>query len=257
MSAFNEEKVLTVHHWTDRLFSFTTTRDASLRFSNGHFTMIGLRVNDKPLLRAYSIASANYEEHLEFLSIKVENGPLTSRLQHIQVGDSIVVGRKPTGTLLIDYLLPAKRLYMFATGTGLAPFLSVIRDPETYEKFQEVILVHGVREVAELAYQQYLTQTLPQHEFLGEMVSNQLRYYPTVTREAYTHTGRITTLIENGQLFADLGVPALNREEDRIMICGSPGMLRDLKVMLEARGFNEGNTTRPGDFVIERAFAEQ
>lgn len=257
MSAFNEERVLTVHHWTDRLFSFTTTRDPSLRFSNGHFTMIGLRVNDKPLLRAYSIVSPNYEEHLEFLSIKVEDGPLTSRLQHIQVGDSIVVGRKPTGTLLIDYLLPAKRLYMFSSGTGLAPFLSVIRDPETYEKFEEVILVHGVREVAELAYHDYLTQTLPKHEFLGEMVSKQLKYYPTVTREAYKNTGRITSLIENGKLFSDLGVPALNREQDRIMICGSPGMLRDLKTMLEERGFNEGNTSKPGDFVIERAFAEQ
>ena len=257
MSAFNEETVLSVHHWTDRLFSFTTTRDASLRFSNGHFTMIGLRVNEKPLLRAYSIASANYEEHLEFLSIKVEDGPLTSRLQHIQVGDSIVVGRKPTGTLLIDYLLPGKRLYMFASGTGLAPFLSVIRDPATYEKFEEVILVHCVREVAELAYHDYLTQILPKHEFLGEMVSAQLRYYPTVTREAFQHTGRITTLIENGTLFADLGVPHLDRAQDRIMICGSPGMLRDLKGLLEQRGFNEGNTTRPGDFVIERAFAEQ
>ncbi|MCM0035101.1 MAG: ferredoxin--NADP reductase [Burkholderiaceae bacterium] len=257
MSAFNEEKVLSVHHWTDRLFSFTTTRDPSLRFSNGHFTMIGLRVNDKPLLRAYSIASANYEEHLEFLSIKVEDGPLTSRLQHIQVGDSIVVGRKPTGTLLIDYLLPGKRLYMFASGTGLAPFLSVIRDPETYEKFEEVILVHGVREVAELAYHDYLTQALPQHEFLGEMVRKQLRYYPTVTREAFTNTGRITTLIENSKLFTDLGVPTLDREQDRIMICGSPEMLRDLKKMLEDRDFKEGNTTRPGDFVIERAFAEQ
>jgi len=257
MSAFNEEKVLSVHHWTDRLFSFTTTRDPSLRFSNGHFTMIGLRVKDKPLLRAYSIVSANYEEHLEFLSIKVEDGPLTSRLQHIQLGDTIIVGRKPTGTLLIDYLLPGKRLYMLASGTGLAPFMSVIRDPQTYEKFDEVVLVHGVREVAELAYHDYLTQSLPQHEFLGEMVSKQLRYYPTVTREAYVHTGRITGLIENGQLFTDLGVPALDCEQDRIMICGSPAMLRDLKTMLEARGFNEGNTTRPGDFVIERAFAEQ
>jgi ferredoxin--NADP+ reductase len=257
MSAFNEERVLTVHHWTDRLFSFTTTRDPSLRFSNGHFTMIGLRVNDKPLLRAYSIVSPNYEEHLEFLSIKVEDGPLTSRLQHIKVGDSIVVGRKPTGTLLIDYLLPAKRLYMFASGTGLAPFLSVIRDPDTYEKFEEVILVHGVREVAELAYRDYLTQTLPEHELLGEMVSKQLKYYPTVTREAYKNTGRITTLIENGKLFSDLNVPTLDREQDRVMICGSPGMLRDLKTMLEARGFNEGNTSKPGDFVIERAFAEQ
>ena len=257
MSAFNEETVLSVHHWTDRLFSFTTTRDPSLRFSNGHFTMIGLRINEKPLLRAYSIVSANYEEHLEFLSIKVEDGPLTSKLQHIKVGDSIVVGRKPTGTLLIDYLLPAKRLYMFSSGTGLAPFLSVIRDPETYEKFEEVILVHSVRDVAELAYHDYLTKELPQHEFLGEMVTKQLLYYPTVTREQYKQMGRITTLIENEKLFKDLGVPALDRTQDRIMICGSPGLLRDLKIMLEQRCFNEGNTTKPGDFVIERAFVEQ
>ncbi len=257
MSAFLEERVLTVHHWTNRLFSFTTTRDPALRFSNGHFTMIGLRINNKPLLRAYSIASANYEESLEFLSIKVEDGPLTSKLQHIQVGDTIVVGRKPTGTLLIDYLLPAKRLYMFSSGTGLAPFMSIIRDPETYEKFEEVVLVHGVREVAELAYHDYITKELPQHEFLGEMITKQLRYYPTVTREAYHHQGRITDLIESGKLFTDLGVPALDREQDRIMICGSPEMLRDLKEMLEARGFNEGNTSTPGDFVIERAFAEQ
>ena len=257
MSAFHEERVLTVHHWTDRLFSFTTTRDAGLRFSNGHFTMIGLRVNNKPLLRAYSIVSPNYEEHLEFLSIKVPDGPLTSRLQHIQVGDSIIVGKKPTGTLLIDYLLPAKRLYMLSTGTGLAPFLSLIRDPETYEKFEEVVLVHGVRQVNELAYHDYISQELPQHEFLGEMVSKQLKYYPTVTREAYKHQGRVTTIIENGQLAADLGLPALNPAEDRVMICGSPEMLRDLKHMMEVRGFKEGNTTKPGDFVIERAFAEQ
>jgi len=257
MSAFLEERVLSVHHWTDRLFSFTTTRDPALRFSNGHFTMIGLRINNKPLLRAYSIASANYEESLEFLSIKVEDGPLTSKLQHIQVGDTIVVGRKPTGTLLIDYLLPAKRLYMFSSGTGLAPFMSIIRDPETYEKFEEVILVHGVREVAELAYHDYITKELPQHEFLGEMITKQLRYYPTVTRESFHHMGRITNLIENGKLFADLGVPPLDREQDRIMICGSPEMLRDLKDILETRGFNEGNTSTPGDFVIERAFAEQ
>lgn len=257
MSAFHDEEVLSVHHWTDRLFSFTTTRDQALRFSNGHFTMIGLRVNDKPLLRAYSIASANYEEHLEFLSIKVPDGPLTSRLQHIQVGDSIIVGKKPTGTLLIDYLLPAKRLYMLSTGTGVAPFLSIIRDPETYEKFEEVVLVHGVRQVNELAYHDYITQELPKHEFLGEMVSQQLKYYPTVTREAYKHQGRVTTVIENGQMATDLGLPALNPAEDRVMICGSPEMLRDLKQMMEVRGFKEGNTTKPGDFVIERAFADQ
>ncbi len=257
MSAFNEERVLSVHHWTDRLFTFTTTRDPSLRFSNGHFTMIGLRVNDKPLLRAYSIASPNYEEHLEFLSIKVEEGPLTSRLQHIQVGDTLIVGKKPTGTLLIDYLTPAKRLYLLSTGTGLAPFLSIIRDPETYAKFESVVMVHGVRQVDELAYHDLIVDHLPQHEFLGEMISQQLRYYPTVTRETYRNMGRVTTLIENGKLFKDLSLPALSQQEDRVMLCGSPGMLSDLKQMLEAQGFVEGKTSTPGDFVIERAFVEK
>ncbi len=257
MSAFYEEKVLTVHHWTDRLFSFTTTRDPALRFSNGHFTMIGLRVDGKPLLRAYSIVSANYEEHLEFLSIKVQDGPLTSRLQHIQVGDTLVVGKKPTGTLVVDYLLPAKRLYMFASGTGLAPFLSIIRDPETYEKFDQLILVHGVREVKELAYHDYITQELPEHEFLGEMVKEKLLYYPTVTREPFRNQGRSTDLINNGKLFSDLGLPEMNPTEDRAMICGSPGLLRDLKAIFDARGFKEGNTTTPGDYVIERAFVEK
>ncbi len=257
MSAFNEERVLTVHHWTDRLFSFTTTRDASLRFLNGHFTMIGLRVNAKPLLRAYSVVSANYEEHLEFLSIKVQDGPLTSKLQHVQPGDTIIVGRKPTGTLVIDYLLPGKRLYLMSSGTGLAPFLSIVRDPATYERFDEVVLVHGVREAAELAYHDYLLNELPKHELLGEMVSRQLRYYPTVTREAFRNTGRITDLIESGKLFTDLGVEQLDPALDRVMICGSPGLLKDLKGMIEARGFAEGNTSKPGDFVVERAFVEQ
>lgn len=257
MSAFHEERVLSVHHWTDRLFSFTTTRDPALRFSNGHFTMIGLKVNDKPLLRAYSIVSANYEEHLEFLSIKVPDGPLTSRLQHIQVGESIIVGKKPTGTLLIDYLLPAKRLYLFSTGTGLAPFLSVIRDPETYERFEQVILVHGVRQVAELAYHDYLTKELPAHDILGEMVSAQLKYYPTVTREPFRNQGRIPELIESGKLAADLGLPQINPLEDRAMLCGSPEMLASLKALLEKLDFEEGNTTRPGDFVVERAFVEK
>lgn len=258
MSAFLEETVLTVHHWTDRLFSFTTTRDQALRFSNGHFTMIGLRKEDgKPLLRAYSIASANYEEHLEFLSIKVPDGPLTSRLQHIQPGDKIVVGRKPTGTLLLDYLLPAKNLYLIGTGTGLAPWMSIIRDPETYEKFEKVVLVHGVRQVNELAYRDYITQELPQNEFLGEMVSQQLIYYPTVTREPFERQGRIPDLVESGQMARETGLPDLNPDTDRVMICGSPAMLKSLKDMCEKRGFKEGNTTTPGDFVIERAFVEQ
>ena len=258
MSAFLEETVLSVHHWTDRLFSFKTTRDETLRFSNGHFTMIGLRLEGgKPLLRAYSIVSANYEDHLEFLSIKVQDGPLTSRLQHIQVGDKIVVGKKPTGTLLIDYLLPGKNLYLFGTGTGVAPFLSIVRDPETYERFEKVILVHGVRQVAELAYQDYLSHELPAHEFLGEMVSAQMLYYPTVTREPFRTQGRIPELIESGKMQADLGLPTFDPEHDRAMLCGSPAMLRQLKELLEARGFMEGNTTKPGDFVVERAFVEQ
>ena len=257
MSAFNEETVLSVHHWTDKLFTFTTTRDPALRFSNGHFTMIGLRVNNKPLLRAYSIVSANYEEHLEFLSIKVPDGPLTSKLQHIQVGEKIIVGKKPTGTLVIDYLTPGKHLYLLSTGTGLAPFMSIIRDPETYERFEQVILVHGVRTKDELAYHDLVTEHLPAHEFLGDMVTSKLRYYPTVTREAYKNMGRVTELMESGKMFTDLGLPALDPAHDRVMICGSPGMLRDLKHMLEGRGFKEGNTSTPGAFVIERAFAEQ
>ena len=258
MSAFNEETVLSVHHWTDRLFSFTTTRDPSLRFSNGHFTMIGLRKEDgKPLLRAYSIASANYEEHLEFLSIKVPDGPLTSRLQNIKVGDTIIVGKKPTGTLVTDYLLPGKHLYLLSTGTGLAPFLSIVRDPETYERFDQVIVVHGVRQVEELAYHDMLTEHLPAHEFLGEMVTDKLRYYPTVTRESYRNMGRITELLQNGKLFKDLELPEFDPAIDRVMLCGSPGMLVDLKHMLEARGFVEGNTSTPGHFVVERAFAEK
>jgi len=220
--------------------------------------MIGLRLEGgKPLLRAYSIVSANYEDHLEFLSIKVQDGPLTSRLQHIQVGDKIVVGKKPTGTLLIDYLLPGKNLYLFGTGTGVAPFLSIVRDPETYERFEKVILVHGVRQVAELAYQDYLSQELPAHEFLGEMVSAQMLYYPTVTREPFRTQGRIPELIESDKMQADLGLPTFDPAHDRAMLCGSPAMLRQLKELLEARGFMEGNTTKPGDFVVERAFVEQ
>jgi len=257
MAAFNEETVQTVHHWTDRLFSFTTTRDPAFRFSNGHFTMIGLPVGGKPLLRAYSIVSPNYEEHLEFLSIKVPDGPLTSRLQHIREGDKILVGRKPTGTLVIDYLLPGKRLYLLATGTGLAPFMSIVRAPETYERFDQVILVHGVREVAELAYHDYINELLPDHELLAEIIGGKLAYYPTVTREPFPTRGRITDLITSGKLLDDLAVPPLDRADDRVMICGSPAMLRDLKAMLEQRAFKEGNTSTPGDFVIERAFVEQ
>jgi len=257
MATFNKEEVLSVHHWNDTLFSFTTTRNKGLRFRNGHFLMIGLEVNGKPLSRAYSVASPNYEEHLEFLSIKVENGPLTSRLQNIKVGDSILVSEKSVGTLVIDDLNPGKHLYLFSTGTGLAPFMSIIRDPETYEKFEKVVLIHGVRLVSELAYEDYIRNVLPNDEFLGEMVRNQLIYYPTVTREAFKHTGRLTTAIETGQLFKDIGLPPLDPAVDRAMICGSPSMLKETSEMLHAKGFKVSPSLGVlGDYVFERAFVE-
>ncbi|WP_371348653.1 ferredoxin--NADP reductase [Ancylobacter sp. IITR112] len=257
MSNLHTERVLSVHHWTDNLFTFTTTRDPALRFKNGQFVMIGLQVDGKPLLRAYSIASANYEETLEFFSIKVANGPLTSRLQHLKVGDEVIVGRKPTGTLLVDYLVPGRRLYLLSTGTGLAPFMSLIKDPETYEAYEKVILVHGVRTVGELAYQDFIEKELPDNEFFGDMVREKLIYYPTVTREPYRNQGRITDLITSGKLFTDLGLPPLDKEDDRVMLCGSPQLLDDMRVILKERGFEEGSTTEPGDFVIEKAFVEK
>jgi ferredoxin--NADP+ reductase len=257
MSNLHTERVLSVHHWTDNLFTFTTTRDPALRFKNGQFVMIGLQVEGKPLLRAYSIASANYEETLEFFSIKVANGPLTSRLQHLKIGDEVIVGRKPTGTLLVDYLVPGRRLYLLSTGTGLAPFMSLIKDPETYEAYEKVILVHGVRTVGELAYQDFIEKELPDNEFFGELVREKLVYYPTVTREPYRNQGRITDLITSGKLFTDLGLPPLDKEDDRVMLCGSPQLLDDMRVILKEKGFEEGSTTEPGDFVIEKAFVEK
>jgi len=258
MAAVGTEKVLSVHHWNDSLFSFTTTRDQALRFDNGHFVMIGLPVDGKPLMRAYSIASANYEEQLEFFSIKVQDGPLTSRLQHLKPGDEILVSRKPTGTLVITDLLPGKNLYLFATGTGLAPFMSIIRDFETYEKFEKVILLHGVRTVSELAYQDYITKELPQHEFLGEMISEKLIYYPTVTREPYRNRGRLTDLANSGKLFEDIGMPPFDPAVDRAMICGSPAMLKDTCDLLDASGFKiSPRIGVAGDYVIERAFVEK
>ncbi|NPD69136.1 ferredoxin--NADP reductase [Lichenicola cladoniae] len=253
----NPETVLTVHHWTDRLFSFTTTRDQSLRFENGQFAMIGLELGGKPLLRAYSIASANYEEQLEFLSIAVPEGPLTSQLCKIQPGDTVLVGRKPTGTLLVDNLRPGRNLYLLATGTGLAPFMALIKDPAVYERFDQVILAHGVRISGELAYANHIRHELPKHEFLGEEVAAKLRYYPTVTREDYQTTGRITDLIESGKIFTDLGIEPLDPEHDRVMICGSEAMLADLERLLEARGFDEGNNAKPGAYVVEKAFAQR
>lgn len=258
MSAFNTETVLEVHHWNDSLFSFKTTRDASLRFRNGHFVMIGLQVDGKPLVRAYSVASANYEESLEFLSIKVPDGPLTSRLQHLKPGDTVLVGRKPTGTLVIDDLTPARHLYLFGTGTGLAPFMSIVRDPETYERFEKVVLVHGVREVSELAYAEYLQIDLPGNDFFGEMVRERLIYYPTVTREPFRNRGRITELIEGDKLTQDIGLPPLSPANDRAMLCGSPGMLADTRALLDARGFKISPSIGvPGDYLIERAFVEK
>jgi ferredoxin--NADP+ reductase len=258
MATVAPEKVLSVHHWNDTLFSFKTTRDPGLRFRNGHFVMIGLEAGGKPLLRAYSIASANYEEHLEFFSIKVQDGPLTSRLQHLKPGDEILVGRKPTGTLVLDDLKPGRNLYLFGTGTGLAPFLSLIRDPEAYERFDKVILFHGVRHVNELAYQDYIERELPNDEFLGEYVSDKLLYYPSVTREPYRNRGRLTDLIISNRMTDDLGLPPLNPDTDRAMICGSPSMNRDTAALLDERGFIVSpGIGEQGDYVIERAFVER
>ncbi|HET9642924.1 MAG TPA: ferredoxin--NADP reductase [Burkholderiaceae bacterium] len=258
MSNLGTERVLHVHHWNDTLFSFRTTRDPALRFRNGHFVMIGLPVNGKPLLRAYSVASANHEEHLEFLSIKVPDGPLTSRLQHLKVGDEIIVGRKPVGTLVVDDLKPGKHLYMLATGTGLAPFMSLIKEPEVYERFEKVVLVHGVRTVSELAYSEFIQRDLPEHEFLGEMLRDKLVYYPTVTREPFRNRGRLTDLLQNGKLNADVGLPPLDPATDRAMICGNQAMLDDCCRLLDARGFHiSPRQGEAGDYVIERAFVEK
>lgn len=251
-----EEEVLTVHHWNDTLFSFTTTRDPGFRFENGQFIMIGIKVDGKPLMRAYSIASANYEEHMEFFSIKVQDGPLTSRLQKIKPGDKLMVSTKPTGTLLVDALkTPAKHLYLLATGTGLAPFMSVIKDPEVYERYDKVIVTHGVREVSELAYQDII-KGLPNNEYFGEMVDGKLLYYPTVTREDFHTQGRLTEALTSGKLNESLGLPPVNVEDDRFMICGSPSMLSDFCEILDGMGFKETIRGVAAEYVIERAFVE-
>jgi ferredoxin--NADP+ reductase len=255
MASIGTERVLSVHHWNESVFSFRTTRDPSFRFENGHFVMLGVPVGGKPLMRAYSIASANHEEELEFLSIKVPDGPLTSKLQHIKPGDEICISRKPTGTLLLRDLKPGKRLYLLGSGTGLAPFMSLIKDPDIYERFEQVVLVHGVRYRSELAYRDYIEWELTHHEYLGEQVRKQLAYVPTVTRQRFRHEGRITTLIETGKLFEILGVPPLDPLVDRAMICGSPAMLGELSELLNSRGFNQStHVGDPGDYVVERAF---
>jgi len=258
MSQLATERVLQVHHWNDTLFSFRTTRDPGLRFRNGHFVMLGLPVEGKPLMRAYSVASANHDEHLEFFSIKVPNGPLTSRLQHLQPGDEVIVGRKPVGSLVLDDLKPGRHLYLLSTGTGLAPFISIIQDPDTYERFEKVVLIHGVRQVSELAYAQFIEDELPNHDYLGEMVRGKLLYYPTVTREPFRHQGRLTDVIESGKLFCDLDLPPLDPALDRAMICGSAAMLADSCKLLDARGFHiSPRQGEQGDYVIERAFVEK
>jgi ferredoxin--NADP+ reductase len=257
MAAFYREKVLSVRHWTDTLFSFRATRDSGFRFQNGQFAMIGLEVDGRPLLRAYSMASANHEEELEFFSIKVQDGPLTSKLQRIREGDTILVGRKATGTLITDNLIPGKRLMLLSTGTGLAPFASLIKDPEVYDRYDQILLVHGCRQVSELAYGEELVAKLRDDELFGPLLSEKLSYYPTVTREPFRNRGRITDLITSNQLFTDLHQGPLDIETDRIMMCGSPGMLEELKQLFETRGFKEGSGNTPGHFVIEKAFVER
>ena len=263
-SPFGTETVLDVRHWTDAYFSFTTTRDDGFRFDNGQFVMIGLATEGgKPLLRAYSIASANWEEQLEFFSIKVPNGPLTSRLQHVKPGDTILIGRKPTGTLLISDLHAGRNLYLLGTGTGLAPWLAVIKDPETWERFERVVLCHGVRGAEDLAYRDYIERELPNHELLGETIRDRLLYYPAVSREDFVHNGhdhrgRITDHLDRGRIADVLGIDALDAKHDRAMICGSPSMLADFRAILDARGFNASpRIGTAGEYVFERAFVEK
>ena len=249
------QTVTEVHHWTDRLFSFRVTRPRSLRFRSGEFVMIGLMGdNGKPLLRAYSIASPSWDEELEFYSIKVPDGPLTSRLQYIQPGDQIILRPKPVGTLVHDALLPGKRIYFFSTGTGIAPFASLIRDPETYENYDQVILTHTCRTVPDLQYGRHLVESLKDDPLIGEFVGDKLHYYPTTTREKSPKMGRITTLLRDGTLFRDLGVPPLDPACDRAMVCGSIGLNRDIKQILEDAGLREGANSEPKEYVVEKAF---
>lgn len=256
-SAFHELAVLSVHHWTDQLFSFRIARPEDFRFRSGEFVMIGLPGQDggKPILRAYSIASPHWDEELEFLSIKAPDGPLTSRLQKIQPGDTILMGKKPTGTLVLDALTSGERLWMIGTGTGLAPWLSVARDPETFQRFGRVIVCHTVRNVADLAYRDFLTTGIHDDPLVGEEAHAQLTYYPTVTREAFDTPGRITDRIRSGALFADLGLPAgFSPDRDRVMLCGSMAMIKETGELLETFGLKEGSNAEPGDYVLERAF---
>jgi ferredoxin/flavodoxin---NADP+ reductase len=249
------QTVTSVRHWTDRLFSFRVSRPQSLRFRSGEFVMIGLLGdNDKPLLRAYSIASPNWDEELEFYSIKVPDGPLTSKLQHIQPGDQIILRPKPVGTLVLDALLPGKRLWFLATGTGIAPFASLMRDPETYERYDQVVMMHTCREVAELTYGRNLVESLKDDPLIGEMVGDKLIYYPTTTREVTARMGRITDNLSSGKVFADLGLPPISPTTDRAMVCGSLAFNTDVKAVLEGFGLREGANSEPLEYVVEKAF---
>ena len=249
------QDVTAVRHWTDRLFSFRVTRPQSLRFRSGEFVMIGLLGdNGKPLLRAYSIASPSWDEELEFYSIKVPDGPLTSKLQHIQPGDQIILRPKPVGTLVLDALLPGKRLWFLATGTGIAPFASLMRDPETNEKYEQVIMMHTCRTAAELEYGRQLVEGLRDDPLIGEFVGDKLKYYPTTTREESHHMGRITDNLTSGKVFADLGIPSLDKEHDRAMVCGSLAFNIDVKAVLEGFGLREGANSEPLEYVVEKAF---
>ena len=254
--ALLKEKVIDVHHWTDKTFSFKTTRDMSFRFKNGEFAMIGLEIEGRPLLRAYSVVSPNHENHLEFLSIKVPNGPLTSRLQYIKNDDEILINSKPTGTLVCDYLLPGRNLFLLSTGTGLAPFMSIVRDPETYEKFDKIILTHTVRNPKELAYEDMLKK-LNSDEIYSEVTKGKFVYFNTVTRDKWPRTGRITQWIRENKLWNEVGVDRFDPKQDRVMICGSEDMTNELKSMFEKLGSEEGSTKVQGGFVIEKAFAEK
>jgi len=257
MSQFHEERVLSVHHWTDRLFSFRTTRAPSFRFRSGQFVMMGLPADKKPLLRAYSLASPHYGDALEFFSIKVPDGPLTSRLQHLKQGDEVLIGRKPTGTLVLDNLRPGRTLFLLATGTGLAPFLSIVRDPEAYERFERVVVAHGVRWIKDLAYSDFIAGDLPNDELIGDLVREKLIYYPTVTREPFRNPGRLSHALTTNRLTETLGLDPIDPARDRFMLCGSSAMLADLRAILDAKGFEEGNHGEPGDYVIEKAFVDK
>ena len=256
-NGYNAETVLSVRHWTDTLFSFRCTRSPAFRFEAGQFTMMGLMVEGRPVVRAYSMVSAPWDEHLEFLSIKVAHGQLTSRLQNIAVGDKVLISRKAVGSLTVGNLHEGGTLWMLGTGTGLAPFLSILHCPDVYERFERIVLSHTVRQVDELAYRELITEELPNHDILGEIIGDKLHYYPSVTREAFATTGRITDHIRSEKIFRDLGLPPFHPDQDRVMLCGSEAMNAEVRELLEARGFTEGSAGERGSYLIEKAFVSR